>query len=116
MIPSDANGSNGADVRDGAGRFVAGNPGGPGNPNAKATAAWRSTLADAVTADDLGAVLAVLVDQAKAGEPWAVRELLNRCLGKVSERHELSADLDGGGIQIIITPAVDPNAGEPGRN
>jgi len=115
MIHSDANGANGADVRDGAGRFVAGNPGGPGNPIAKATASWRRALAEAVTADDLGAVLAALVEQAKAGEPWAVRELLNRCLGKPSERHELSTESEGG-IQIIISPAVDPNVKAADRN
>jgi len=114
MNSSDANGANGAAFRDGAGRFVAGNPGGPGNPNAKATASWRKTLGEAVTPDDLADVLAVLVEQAKAGEPWAVRELLNRCLGKPSERHELAGP--EGGLQIIISPAVDPNAGAAARN
>ena len=39
-------------------------------------------MADTVTEDDLRAVIAKLVERAKAGERWAVCELLDRCLGK----------------------------------
>jgi len=45
-------------------------------------AAWRKTLARVVSPADIEDVLAVLLERAKAGEPWAVRELLDRCLGK----------------------------------
>ena len=77
-----ANGSNGRDHR---GRFRPGNPGGPGNPHAASVAAWRNALADTVTPDDLEDVIGQLLKQAKDGEPWAVRELLNRCLGRPSQ-------------------------------
>jgi hypothetical protein len=66
------------------GRFAPGNPGGPGNPCAAAVAGWRAVLVEAVTPDDIRAVLAELVKQAKAGERWAVKELLDRCLGRAT--------------------------------
>lgn len=75
--PNGGNGGHGPD-----GRFLPGNPGGPGNPRAAAVGVWREALAEAVSAEDLGEVLGVLVAKAKAGEPWAVRELLDRCLGR----------------------------------
>jgi hypothetical protein len=75
------NGGNGGD-RDAHGRFTRGNSGGPGNPHVKSVAAWRSALARVVSPADIKAVLAVLLECAKAGEPWAVKELLDRCLGK----------------------------------
>ncbi len=85
MTLSSPNGSNG---RDGRGRFAKGNPGGPGNPHAAAVGRWRTALADTVTGDDLRAVIAKLVERAKAGERWAVCELLDRCLGKPEQALE----------------------------
>ncbi len=77
------NGDNGlAEARDSKGRFLPGNPGGPGNPQARNVATWRKALAEAVSADDVTQVAQRLVEAAKAGEPWAVRELLDRLLGK----------------------------------
>jgi hypothetical protein len=82
-ITPSANGDNGlADARDGRGRFLRGNPGGPGNPHAAAVNAWRSALFNALTDDDVRKVIRVLIAKAEAGEPWAVRELLDRCMGK----------------------------------
>ena len=75
------NGGNGGD-RDARGRFTKGNSGGPGNPHVKSVAAWRSALARVISPADIEAVLRKLLERAKAGEPWAVRELLDRCLGK----------------------------------
>jgi len=42
-------------------------------------------LAEAVTPDDITAVVTVLVQEAKAGQSWAVRELLNRTLGRTRQ-------------------------------
>ena len=93
------NGANG-DGRDACGRFVKGNRGGPGNPHAKAAGAWRSALTRVVLPSDVEAVLAVLVKRAKAGEPWAVRELLDRCLGKVRQS---DVEVDGGdGMELRV--------------
>jgi hypothetical protein len=63
------------------GRFAKGNSGGPGNPFAKRVAELRQALFDAVTPDDLTAVVVKLVAQAKSGDVASIRELLQRLLG-----------------------------------
>lgn len=83
-LPKESNGESerGPVLRDERGRFVPGTCGGPGNPNAKRVSEWRQALVEAVSKEDLLAVIKRLVVAAKAGEPWAVREVLDRCLGK----------------------------------
>ncbi len=71
-----------ANGHDSKGRWLAGNAGGPGNPQAKNLAAWRATFAAAVTPNDMRDVALELVKEAKAGKPWAVKELLDRTLGR----------------------------------
>jgi len=89
------NGDNGpAEARDAKGRFLPGNPGGPGNPNARNVAAWRGALAASVSADDVAEVTRKLLEAARAGEPWAVKEFFDRCLGKPHVQIELQADVD----------------------
>jgi hypothetical protein len=75
--PTVSNGPN----RDQRGRFGRGNSGGPGNPNVRKLATWRQTFDAAVQPADLRKVIKQLVGAAKKCEPWAVKELLNRCLG-----------------------------------
>ena len=82
MDEPSTNGSNG---RDDVGRFATGNAGGPGNPFAAKVAAWRKALHDAVTDEDMRAIVGALINKAKAGEPWAVREVLDRTLGKSTQ-------------------------------
>ncbi len=81
MVRPLANGGNG---RGGHGRFLPGNQAavGRGNPHADRVHAWRSAMVATVTEDDLRAVIAKLVERALAGEPWAIKEVLDRCLGK----------------------------------
>ena len=82
MTPLDPSG----DGRDpGTGRFLPGNPGGSGNPLAKRVAELRIALLDAVTPDDLRAAVGALIDKAKSGDVAAIRELLDRCIGKVRD-------------------------------
>ncbi len=76
------NGSNG---RDASGRFVRGNSGGPGNPHAAKVGKLRSALLKAVTQKRMAAVVAALVREAEAGNVTAIRELLDRVLGKPVE-------------------------------
>lgn len=77
------NGDNGlVEGRDNKGRFVKGNRGGPGNPQARNVSNWRRALADTVSNADVKKVAKELTKAAKGGEPWAIRELLDRCLGK----------------------------------
>ena len=85
-MPS-TNGSNG---RDAAGRFAKGNAGGPGNPFARRVARLRASLLDAVSEEDLGEVVAGLMQAAKKGDVAAAKLLLSYVLGQP-------------------TPAVDPD-------
>jgi len=80
--PTDRNG------RDRKGRFAAGNQAAKGNPHQKATQRFRATLMETVKPADFRAVVRKLVAKAKAGEPWAVKELLDRTVGR-----PVSADL-----------------------
>ena len=73
---------NGANGRDRSGRFAAGNPGGPGNPQAKHVAALRGALLRSVKAVDVEAIIAKLVEAAKTGDTVAAREILDRTIGK----------------------------------
>ena len=68
--------------RDALGRFAPGWKGGPGNPYASQVARWRHELYACVTDEDIRQVMRALVDSAKAGQPWAIHELLNRLVGK----------------------------------
>lgn len=67
------------------GRFAPGNAGGPGNPYARAIGQLRSALLAAVTPDDIQAIIAGLVEEARAGNVAAAREVLDRCLGRPVE-------------------------------
>ena len=80
--------------RDSKGRFLPGNPGGPGNPQARNVATWRGALAASVSADDVAEVTRKLLEAARAGEPWAVKEFFDRCLGKPHVQIDLTADVD----------------------
>lgn len=106
-----SNGDNGLpEARDAKGRFLRGNPGGPGNPNARNVATWRRALADSVSPEDVGQVAQKLLEAAKAGEPWAVREFFDRCLGKPHVQVDLSANLDGPNLLRPLTEAEQDEA------
>lgn len=68
--------------RDASGRFKKGNSGGPGNPYARRTSELRTLLLDTVSPDDLRAIVTKLVEQARNGDVVAIREVLNRVVGK----------------------------------
>ena len=80
MTAPSPNGPNGG--RDRGGRSTKGNPGGPGNPFAQRVGRLRSVMPDAVSEDDLKAIVVALVAQAKDGDVVAAREILNRTIGK----------------------------------
>jgi hypothetical protein len=64
------------------GRFLTGAPAGPGNPCSRKTNNFRKALYECVSDEDFAAVVRALVDAAKAGQSWAVKEFLGRLLGK----------------------------------
>ena len=85
-IPPSQNGSNG---RGPDGRFVAGNSGGPGNPLASKVHRLRSLIHQCVTEEDFRQVIAKLLELAKDGDLAAIRELLDRMMGKPKSTIEL---------------------------
>lgn len=72
-------------IRDPRGRFLPGGPGGPGNPHARRVAELRSALFAAVSADDLRAVVAAMLSQAKRGDVAAAKLILSYTVGKPQE-------------------------------
>ncbi len=84
------------------GRFVAGNPGGPGNPYAARVGELRSALLSAVSPGDLAAIAKQLVAAAKGGDVAAAKVVFERVLGRpleadILERLEaLEARIGGG--------------------
>ena len=95
---------NGANGRGPKGRFAKGNPGGPGNPYAKRTADIRAAFTEAVTVDDLQAIVKALVRKAKKGDVLAIRELFDRLIGKAAIMVEPSEQAPGqqGGVVIYL--------------
>jgi hypothetical protein len=71
-------------------RFAKGNPAGPGYPHAERVAWLREALLRAVSEDDRRASPRTLVKTAKGGDPPAIRELLNRVIGKAPADAEAS--------------------------
>ena len=69
-------------TRSANGHFAPGNTGGPGNPHARRTAHIKRVLLDAITDDDLRAIIKSLIEQAKAGNAKAAELILNRLVGK----------------------------------
>ncbi len=105
-----ANGGNGEAERDGHGRFLPGNnaAAGRGNPHAARVNAWRTALADTVTEEDLAEVIGKLVQKAKAGERWAVCELLDRCLGKPVQPTVTAGEVEVCRIHLEVDPGPMP--------
>ena len=64
------------------GRFAKGNPDGPGNPFARRVARLRTLIQEAVTDEDLKAIVQKMVQRAKQGDMVATRELLTRLVGR----------------------------------
>ena len=87
---------NGENGRDANGRFVPGWKGGPGNPYAKKVAEFRSRVLAVISVEDCDAVLRKLTKQAIAGESWAVKEFLDRVMGKAKETVQIE-----GGVSML---------------
>ena len=72
-------GNNGRDTN---GRFVNGNTLGHGNPLAGRAAKIRATLLERLTPEQAGEIADKLIEMAKGGDLLAIRELLDRTIGK----------------------------------
>ena len=67
--------------RQDGGRFAPGNRFGKGNGIARKVARFRTSMFAAVKAGDVRAIVLKLLEQAKAGEPWAVKLALEYLCG-----------------------------------
>ncbi len=68
--------------RENNGRFAKGNRGGPGNPFARQTALLRQAMLDAVTPEDMQAVICAMKKKAADGDVPAAKLLMSYCIGK----------------------------------
>lgn len=74
-----------SEARDARGRFGPGNSFARGNSRHRRVAQLRAAMLDAVTPEDVRAVLVALVAKAKRGDVAATRVLLDRLFGKVGD-------------------------------
>ena len=88
---------------------------GSGSSDGSRAGVWRGVLADSVTEKDMRAVIRALVSKAKAGEPWAVKEFLDRMLGRPATAQP-EQDEKITGVQFFIRSVDDPpyEPGDPG--
>jgi hypothetical protein len=63
-------------------------PATPGNTFGRKLATLRAVMVDAVAEDDLRAIMAKLVEQAKAGDMAAIREVLTRTVGRPGDERD----------------------------
>src|SRR5262245_45165203 len=90
-----------ADARDAKGRFAVGNKAGRGNPLNRHAHRLRYALLAAVKREDIREVVRALVEKAKGGDVAAIKELLDRCLGRARQNLELTGP--GGGPVALNT-------------
>jgi hypothetical protein len=91
------------------GRFAKGNPGGPGNPFARQTAALRAALINGVAERDIQEILDVLLLNAKGGHLPAIKFLFSYVIGK--PQPAVNPDvLDVQEMQLFQQSALPPEA------
>jgi hypothetical protein len=91
------------------GRFAKNNPGGPGNPFARQTAALRAYLINHVTERDIQDILDILLLNAKGGHLPTIKFLFSYVLGKPKPVVEPDF-LDLQEMQMLQQSAVPPEA------
>jgi hypothetical protein len=109
-LPPVSNGPNGSADRGADGRFLQGNPGGPGNPHVRHLASLRRAVTGAVDEGRLRRIMLKLADMAEAGDIAAAALVLSYCVGKPTpavdpdgvDRLELDALLAGPTIVQIV--------------
>lgn len=92
--------------RDAAGRFAAGNAGGPGRPRREAERQYLDATLAAVSVEDWTEIVKRAAADAKAGDAKA-RDWLARVLG-IDAARAAPDDAGGGGVTRIVV-VEDPN-------
>ena len=88
-------------VRDGTGKFVKGNGGGPGRPKKAREERYREILLNTVTFDDWQDIIKRAVNDAKKGDTSARKWLSDYLIGPPVERKEITG-ADGDTIFVTI--------------
>jgi hypothetical protein len=88
--------------RDENGKFVKGNPGGPGRPKKEREQKFYDLTLSAVTFDDWKAIVRKAVDQAKRGDQQARKWLSDYLIGPPVQRQEVTG-ADGDALVIRVT-------------
>ncbi len=90
--------------RGSGGHFLPGNQVAVGrrNPDASRITTWRRAFTRSVTAADVTKAMQKLLDAVDNGESWAIKELLDRTLGKAGQRLEVTGE-GGGPVEKEIT-------------
>lgn len=84
---------NGGNGRNPNGTFATGNKGGPGRKRSNRGELVNRIADELVTEEDARAVWQKLIDCAKDGEPWAIKEFLDRTIGKPKESIDMTGSL-----------------------
>jgi hypothetical protein len=98
--------------RDARGRFARGNIGGPGNPFARQSAAFRKALCDSVTDDDIQTLTRTLLDKAKGGDVAAIKLLFAYTIGRPADAVNPDA-LDVDELQCFHRQTLPPDMPMP---
>jgi len=95
--------------RDAKGRFAPGNTLSRGHTNhrAKRQQEYKEAILRAVSPNDLRAIVRKLVEMAKAGNLAAIKEVLDRCLGRVSQAEQTPNDVE---IVVDLPPDLIPES------
>ena len=92
--------------RDERGRFLPGNPGGPGNPLAARVHEHRQAVIAAVTPEEVQQVFRVLLDKALAGDVVAAKVLLDRLFGRAAVFEEDTGEVR---FEVVCIPLHGPD-------
>jgi hypothetical protein len=105
---------NGYDGRDARGRFVSGHKGGPGNPFARRCAAIRRAFLEAISEEDIQAIVRTLIEKAKAGDLVAAKLILLWAIGRPADAHHpdavaamVAAEAQAAAPPLPLPPDVD---------
>ncbi|HEY8665649.1 MAG TPA: hypothetical protein VIL86_03245 [Tepidisphaeraceae bacterium] len=97
--------THGTNGKDASGRFARGNKLGRGNPLAGRAAKIRAVLLAKLTPAAVGEIADKLIAQAKTGDIAAIRELLDRTIGKPAQPGVQRLDINLGEkpLQVVKT-------------
>ena len=90
------------------GRFLPGCKPGPGSPLAKRAAELKAAILEAVTPEEIHAVMAKLHAMALAGDVLAAKVWLERVLGKADQPVNLSVTQEACFTGVVVRPMELP--------